>query len=192
MSGGRGLWWLGFGLLGALLSFTGCVHSQEVPDEEQVLPFRLGREDVVEISVYRDPELSRTVPVRPDGMISLPIVGEVLAAGRTTEELRDEILQRLQGYVRDPAVVSIIVQEVNSTRFFVVGEVMRPGAYPLHGDLTVLQGLALAGGLGEFSARRHVTLVRGLSGDRYRLSLAEIWAGKGGPRLRAGDTLVVP
>lgn len=175
------------------LAAAACAHGPKVDEEDrQPVPFRLGREDVVEVSVYRDPDLSRTVPVRPDGMISLPIVGDIEAAGRTPEEVRAEIVEKLRDYVKDPTVVTFIVREVNSARFYVVGEVGRPGAYPLRGEVTVLQALALAGGLGEFSARRHVMLVRQETGDRLKLSLSEVWSGKGGPLLRAGDTLVVP
>lgn len=154
-------------------------------------PFRLGREDVVEVTVYRDPDLSRIVPVRPDGRITLPIVGEMDAAGRTPEELRMEIALRLRDYVKDPTVVSLIVTEVNSRRFFVVGEVTRPGSYPLRGEVTALQALALAGGLGEFSARKSVSIVRGSSGKAFVVSLAELQAGAR-VLVRSGDTLVVP
>lgn len=180
-------------VLCALLLGAACAHGPKVSDEDrEPAPFRLGREDVVEVSVYRDPDLSRTVPVRPDGMISLPIVGDVEAAGRTPEEVRAEVIEKLRDYVKDPAVVTFIVREVNSARFYVVGEVGRPGAYPLRGDMTVLQALAVAGGLGEFSARRHVMLVREATGDRLKLSLSDVWSGKGGLLVRAGDTLVVP
>lgn len=182
--------WMAFALAGALLA-GGCAHRGAIPEEEARGPFRLGREDVVEVSVYRDPELSRTVPVRPDGKISLPIIGEVEAAGRTPDEIREEIVSRLKGYVKDPAVVAVIVHEVHSPRFFVVGEVGRPGAYPLRGEVTLLQGLALAGGLGDFSARRDVTVVRA-GGERFRVLLKDLWKGKAEVSLRAGDTLVVP
>lgn len=171
----------------------GCAHGRsDLPDARAETPFRLGREDVVEIAVYRDAELSRVVPVRPDGRITLPIVGEVVAAGRTPEEVRAEIVEKLQGYVQNPTVVSLIVREVNSARFYVVGEVVRPGAFPLRGETNVLQALALAGGLGEFSARRDVTLVRAVDGRRYVVSLGRLWGGQDTVVLAPGDTLVVP
>lgn len=177
-----------------LAGLSGCASgtSRWRNQRDPPQPFRLGREDVVEISVFRDPDLSRTIPVRPDGMISLPIVGDVVAAGRTPEEVRTEIVQRLRDYVKDPTVVTFIVREVNSARVYVMGEVVRPGAYPLRSDVGVLQALALAGGLGEFSARRHVTVVRASDGKRVKLSLKDVYEGRDGIQLNPGDTLVVP
>jgi polysaccharide export outer membrane protein len=177
----------------AALLDTACAHGRsELPAELAAAAFRLGREDVVEVAVYRDAELSRVVVVRPDGRISLPIVGEVDAAGRTPEDVKGEIVTKLRGYVQDPTVVSLIVREVNSARFYVVGEVVKPGAFPLRGHTSVLQALALAGGLGEFSARREVTLVRAADGRRYSVELGRLWDGHDTVVLAPGDTLVVP
>jgi polysaccharide export outer membrane protein len=176
---------LACGLAGA------CASVEPRPDEEVAPPFRLGREDVIELSVYRDPELSRTVPVRPDGKISLPLVGELEAAGRTPEEVRLDVASRLRAYVQEPAIVSVIVREVNSARFFVVGEVGRPGAYPLRGEVGVLQGLALAGGPGEFSSRKTIVLVRAASGRVTTLELSDLESGRVRPQLHPGDTVVV-
>jgi polysaccharide export outer membrane protein len=169
-----------------------CAHAPgQAADDRPPPPFRLGREDVIELSVYRDPELSRTVPVRPDGLISLPLVGEVPAAGRTPDEVRRDVAERLRAFVQEPAIVSVIVREVNSARFYVVGEVGRPGAYPLRGEVTVLQGLALAGGPGEFSSRREVVLVRGATGRSATLSLEALESGQVRTMLHPGDTVVV-
>jgi len=170
----------------------GCAHARvERPAAEPPPSFRLGREDVVEISVYRDPDLTRTVPVRPDGRISLPLVGEVEADGLTPDELRAAVVERLGAYVQQPAVVSVIVREVNSARFFVVGEVGRPGAYPLRGRVTVLQALALAGGLGEYSARDGVTVLRGPEPRALAFSWESLSAGGAEFALHPGDTVVV-
>lgn len=183
--------WTAVGL-GAVVLSTGCAHvANSVDTDEEAPAFRLGREDVVEVSVYRDPELTRTVPVRPDGRISLPIVGELEAAGRTPDEVRREVVLRLQAYVQDPTVVSVIVREVNSARIYVLGEVGRPGVYPLRGEVSVLQALALAGGPGEFSARDLVTVVRAGSGRRLTLALGELEDGRLRVRLLPGDTVVV-
>jgi polysaccharide export outer membrane protein len=154
-------------------------------------PFVLGREDVVEVSVYRDPELSRTVPVRPDGHVSLPIVGELAVAGLTPEQVRAEVTKRLQAFVQEPAVVSVIVREVNSARFFVLGEVAKPGAYPLRGEVGVLQALAVAGGPGEFSSRKEVVLVRSVSGRRFTIDMDALESGTVRLSLHPGDTVVV-
>jgi polysaccharide export outer membrane protein len=177
--------------VGAWAVSGACAAVDPRPDDEPAPPFRLGREDVIELSVYRDPELSRTVPVRPDGRVSLPLVGELEAAGRTPEEVRLDVASRLRAYVQEPAIVSVIVREVNSARFFVVGEVVRAGAFPLRGEVGVLQGLALAGGPGEYSSRKTVLLVRAASGRVTTLDLADLEAGRARPLLHPGDTVVV-
>lgn len=177
------------GVLAACATTKAPVHEGEVA---QRAPFRLGTGDVIEVTVYRDPDLTRTVPVRPDGKISLPIVGEVDAAGKEPEEVRKEIAQKLNAYVRDPTVVSLVVREVHSKRFYVVGEVAHAGMFPLQGSVNVLQALALAGGLGEFSARSNVTVVRASSSDRVTVALDDLWDGRSLVLMQPGDTLVVP
>lgn len=170
----------------------GCASLSPLPEfDEGPTHFRLGRDDVVEVSVYRDADLTRTVPVRPDGRISLPVVGEVDAAGRTPVELRDEIAKKLGPWVQDPTVVTVIVREVRSARFFVVGEVTRPGAYPIAGEVSALQAVALAGGLGEYSARNRVTVVRS-SGEQFTVALGDLERGAAALPVRAGDTVIVP
>lgn len=171
----------------------GCAQLSPLPDaDEGPTHFRLGRDDIVEVSVYRDADLTRTVPVRPDGRISLPVVGEVEAAGRTPVELRDEIAKKLVPWVQDPTVVTVIVREVRSARFFVVGEVTRPGAYPIAGEVSALQAVALAGGLGEFSDRTRVTVIRGTSGQQFTVALGDLERGAAMLPVRAGDTVIVP
>jgi polysaccharide export outer membrane protein len=178
-------------VLVACLTTLACAHGgQQRIEREKPGPFRLGIDDVVEVSVYKDPDLTRTVPVRPDGRISLPIVGEVVAAGRTPEEVRAEVVSKLNQYVKDPTVVTFIVHEVRSARFFVIGEVMRPGAYPLRGDMNVLQAIALAGGAGEFSSRDRATIVRAATGERIVLSIDDAKEA-GTILLYSGDTVVV-
>lgn len=181
-----------WGLVAGLCLSACATAPAPVRDGPRAEPFRLGPEDVVEITVYRDPELTRTVPIRPDGRISLPIVGELDAAGKRPEELRLEIVERLGAYVKDPTIVSVVVREVRSARFFVVGEVTRPGAFPLAAPVSVLQALALAGGLGEFSRRSVVTVVRSGSDERVSVTLDDLWAGRSVVLMRPGDTLVVP
>ena len=144
----------------ALLLLSGCAHQTKrpaaVPDE----PYRLGIEDVVDVSVWRDETLSRTVPVRPDGVISLPMLGELRAAGKTTKELEAEIQDKLRAFIQEPRV-TVIVREVNSARVYVTGEVTRPGAFPLRGRLSVLQAIALAGGFSDFAHRGAIVVLRG-------------------------------
>ena len=134
-------WWVVLGLL--LLS--GCAHRATARVDNSDQPYRIGREDILDVAVWRDADLSRTLPVRPDGFISLPMVGELKAEGRTPTELSDEIREALKPYVQEPRV-TVVVREVNSSRVFITGEVAHPGAYPLRGRVSILQAIALAGG----------------------------------------------
>ncbi len=156
----------------------------------------IGSEDVLHISVWREDGLTRQVRVRPDGRISFPLVGDVQAAGLTAPQLRAELTRLLQSYVTAPAV-SVIVDEVNSYKIYVVGEVERPGALALKTPVTVLQALALAGGLKPFAHGNRMVLVRERDGktERVRLNYRDLVLGRNGAvnlTLESGDTLVVP
>lgn len=118
----------------------------------------IGIEDVIEISVWKNPDLSKTVMVRPDGMISLPLVGELKAAGLTPAQLRDSLNEVLKEY-QETVVTSVIVQEVNSYRIFILGEVMSPGTYTMTRKMSVIQAIAIAGGFNPFASRK-IVLVR--------------------------------
>lgn len=118
----------------------------------------IGIEDVLEISVWKNPDVSKTVMVRPDGMISLPLVGDVKAAGLTPAQLRDALTAALSEY-QETVVTSVIVQEVNSYRIFILGEVMSPGTYTMTRRMSVIQAIALAGGFNPFASRK-IVLVR--------------------------------
>lgn len=118
----------------------------------------IGTDDVLEISVWKNPDLSKVVTVRPDGMVTLPLIGDLRAAGTTPSALRDRIVERLKEY-QETAVASVIVQEVRSYRIFVLGEVLNPGTYVMTRRTTVLQAVALAGGFNPF-ASRDLVLVR--------------------------------
>jgi polysaccharide export outer membrane protein len=167
-------------------------RAAERPDAGE---YRIGREDVLEVIVWREPELTRVVPVRPDGRISLPLAGEVEAAGRTPTELQQGLSKALSPYVRDPAV-AVLVREINAARVYVLGEVARPGAFPLRGPVTVVQGIALAGGRTEFGGDRVVWLRQKPDGgaERVTLSFGELVKGEvaGALWLRGGDVLYVP
>ena len=131
----------------AVVLVSGCASTQVVPMADEAPDkgaYRIGKEDVLEVVVYREPELSRVVPVRPDGRISLPLAGEVEAAGKTPTELQDGLVKLLSPYVHD-ATVSVLVKEVNASKVFVLGEVIHPGGFPLRGPMSVVQAIAVAG-----------------------------------------------
>lgn len=135
----------------------------------------IGIEDVLEIAVWKNPDLSKIVGVRPDGMISLPLIGDIRAAGLTPLQLRDNINERLKEY-QETVVTSVIVQEVRSYRIFVLGEVLSPGTYNLSRKTTVLQAIAMAGGMSQF-ASNNIILVREGSGgeaEKTRIRFSEI------------------
>src|SRR2546425_11364549 len=121
--------------------------------------FKLGPDDVIEVFGYKESELSPTVVVRPDGKISLPLIGELSASGKSTVELQKEVAQRLAQYISQPTV-NVIVKEVNSAKVSVLGEVKTPGMYKIKDRATVLDAVALAGGFTEYAKRDKVTVIR--------------------------------
>jgi polysaccharide export outer membrane protein len=175
-----------------LLGVVACSHGRG-EQREEIAPsngFALSREDVIEVSVWKEPELSRAVPIRPDGKIALPLVGEMQAEGKTPKELESDIAKALQPLVRDPRV-SVIVRDVNGRRVFVTGMVTRPGSFPLRSDMNVLQALALAGGFQEFADRGEIRILRA-DGKMHVVSYDDLAEGKRRVPLYAGDTVVVP
>jgi polysaccharide export outer membrane protein len=157
--------------------------------------FRLGPEDVIEVVVWDNPALSRTVPIRPDGMISLPLVDDVVATGLTPMQLRDLLAARIGRYV-PKASVSVIVQQVHSPKIVVMGEVVKPGRFELTGPTTVLEAIALAGGFTEFASSSRVDLLRpsGAEVARYHLDRDRLTDAKGRLNvwLSPGDVVLVP
>lgn len=125
----------------------------------QQVEYRIGVSDVLEIAVWKNDAMTRTVPVRPDGQISLPLVNDIAAAGLTPRELRDALAAKLATYMADP-VVSVIVREVNSFKVSVIGQVKTPGRVNISGPMTVLDAIAQAGGFTEFAARSRIVLLR--------------------------------
>src|SRR6266480_1464451 len=125
----------------------------ELPD------YRIGIDDVLDVGVWNVPELQKTVPVRPDGKISLPLVHDVVAAGLTPMELRQEVTGKMATFIHDPDV-SVVVREIHSAKISVIGQVKTPGRYDIRGPATVLDALALAGGFTEFAGRRKICILR--------------------------------
>lgn len=162
--------------------------------------YAIGPEDVLDIAVWNNTDISRTVPVRPDGKISLPLLNDVQAAGLTPAQLRDSLARRLADYMSAP-IVSVIVREIHSVKVTVIGEVKTPGRYELRSRTTVLDVLAMAGGLSQYAARGRITVLR-RDGDKVRelpYDFEKIMARtgpKGVPQenfcVQAGDIIVVP
>jgi len=154
--------------------------------------YRLGSEDVIEFKVYKEPDLTTTATVRPDGMISLPLIGEIQAAGKTTPELEKEITLKLRESLEDP-VVSVVAKEINSPKISVQGEVRKPDVFPIRQRMTVLQAIALAGGLTQFAKKDRVFVLRiGPSGQtRFRLNYDHMVKDGDAFYLEAADTVVV-
>jgi polysaccharide export outer membrane protein len=159
--------------------------------------YALGIDDIISVSVWKEPELSKVVPVRPDGKITLPLVGDIQAAGKTTSKLQQELHESLAAYVATPEV-TVIVQEVRSRKFNIVGEVARPGSYPLSEAMTVLDAIAQAGGLGIYAKSNSIYVLRPRSdGSSLQLPFRYKDVLKGSNlthniRLEPHDTIVVP
>jgi polysaccharide export outer membrane protein len=158
--------------------------------------FQIGPEDVLDIAVWNNTAISRTVPVRPDGMISLPLLNDIRASGLTPMELRDLLIRKLAEYMPSPEV-SVIVREVHSCKVTVMGEVKNPGRYEIRSRATVLDAIAQAGGFTEFASRSRVAILRpdGRTLLRIPIRYREAVSGTGDEArisLKPGDTIVVP
>ncbi len=155
----------------------------------------IGPQDVLDISVWKEPELSRNVPVRPDGKISLPLLNDVQAAGLTPTQLGASITEMLRRFVNEPRV-TVIVTAMNSQRVFVLGEVNRPGAIPLLPSMTVIQAIASSGGFTQFANQKRIYVLRAENGKQNRYPFNYKAAVRGDTtyniELKPGDTIVVP
>jgi len=157
----------------------------------------IGAEDVLSIYVWKEPDMSKTIPVRPDGMISLPLVGEIKAAGHTPVQLQDVLATAMKKYVSDPQV-TVVVEKISSLSFNIVGEIARPGYYPLTRRMTVLDAIAMAGGFKDFAKTKKVYVLRiSANGTQQRLpfNYKDVIAGKNEQQnieLLPRDTIVVP
>jgi polysaccharide biosynthesis/export protein len=159
--------------------------------------FIIGNDDLLAINVWKEPDISRSLPVRSDGKISLPLVGEVQAAGVTPLKLEQEIAARLKSYIDEPDV-TVIVQQINSQKFNILGQVSRPGAYPLTNTATVLDAIAIAGGFRDFAKQKGIYVLRqNPDGTQTRIpfNYKEVVKGENPAqniRLLPHDTIVVP
>jgi polysaccharide export outer membrane protein len=157
--------------------------------------YRIGPEDTVLVSVWKNDAISRTVPVRPDGMISLPLLNDVQAAGLTPMELRDVLAAKLREFIPSPEV-SVILTDVRSFKVSVIGEIARPGRYELKSWTTILDVLALAGGFTEFASRARIVVLRrdGSVIKRLPFNYNKVIGGSEQDNfyLEAGDIIFVP
>ena len=189
-----------------MIALTGAIHAQDRPTSyATVVPpntavpkgFVIGPEDVLAVHFWRDQEMSGDVTVRPDGMIPLPLVGDVRAAGLSPEVLKDEIEKAASRLITEPSV-TVAVKEINSRKVFITGEVGKPGPYPLSGPRTVMQLIAVAGGLLEYADKDNIVVLRTtVDGQQksYKFRYSDVSRGKGleqNIELQPGDTVVVP
>jgi len=161
--------------------------AQAVPSD-----YRIGTEDVLGILFWREMEMSGDVTVRPDGMITLPLLGDVRAVGLSTDQLRD-ILQKNASKILTDANVTVVVRQINSRKVYVTGQVGMSGAYPLIGPRTVLQAIAMAGGLTEYAKGEEILIVRGSM--TFKFNYKEVLHGRKleqNIQLQPGDQVLVP
>lgn len=167
--------------------------SDKAHDEKYII----GNDDVLAISVWKEPDLTKAVPVRSDGKISLPLVGEIEATGKTPLQLERDLTEKLKGFITAPEV-NVIVQQVNSRKFNVLGEIAKPGSYPLTASTTIMDAIAIAGGFRDFAKKTGVYILRKApDGRETRLNFnyKSFIKGKNSDqniRLEPNDTIIVP
>ena len=158
--------------------------------------YKIGAQDVLRVDVWKEDQLTRTVPVRPDGKITLPLLNDVQAVGLTSMQLAAVITDGLRKYITNPQV-SVTVAEINSRRIYVTGEVTRPGAFPLLANMTALQALSSSGGFTQFARSKKIYVLRTEAGKQIKIpfNYNEVVEGKKPEQnivLQPGDVIVVP
>jgi len=187
----------------SILFVAGCYEPKLTPkDYESPGGFLLGPEDELEITVWWNKDLTRATVIRPDGLISMPIIGDVQAAGLTADALAQRIAERLKQYLATNPSVSVSVKMINSYSVYVLGEVTKPGKFQLKSYVTVLQAISMAGGFTEYARKNKVQVLRVTEdGDHKRQEVRipirydDVVAGRAEPGnivLHSGDTVVVP
>jgi polysaccharide export outer membrane protein len=199
---------LACGLGSAVAALPAMVAAQEPAAQAPAVPaapphrvhddsFVIGPEDVLAISVWKEPDLTHSIPVRSDGKISLPLVGEVQASGRTPAQLENDIAAKLRSFITDPEV-TVIVEQVNSKKFNILGQVGKPGSYSLAMASTVVDAIALAGGFKDFAKQKGVYILRqNADGSQQRIpfNYKDFIRGKAGAKnipLEPHDSIIVP
>jgi polysaccharide export outer membrane protein len=193
--------WIGLGMLLAAGNLAAQQTAKNASPATQSVAaattdagYKIGPQDVLRIDVWKEAEISRSVPVRPDGKISLPLLNDVQAAGHTPMELANLISEGLKKYITNPQV-TVSVSEINSRRVYVTGEVTKPGAYPLLPNMTALQLLTSAGGFTQFARIKNIYVLRTEGGKqtKHPFNYKDVVNGKSDDVvLQVGDTIVVP
>ena len=187
-------------LMSALIicTISSCGGKQII--EESIPPpsikYVIGPEDILRIDVWEEPKLSLSVPVRTDGKISVTLLNDVQASGLTPLELRNQLTEQLSQYIKNPTV-SVVVEQVNSLKIFVVGEVRRPGVYDVKREVNILQAISMAGGFTEWAKKRNIKIFRKFTGGEKIIPINYNKIASGNhPELniplQPGDTIVVP
>lgn len=192
--------------LESLLFFAICVPALFCPAQDKApavaaatpaldKTYIIGASDAISVSVFKEPALSATVLVRPDGMISVPLLGDVPAAGKTPMQLAAEITEKLKKFIEDPNV-TVILTEMNSKRVYLIGEVGRTGPLEMTPGMTLLQAIATAGGLSDFANTKKIYILRREDGQQKKIPVHYKQALRGDLSLnlplKPGDTIVVP
>ncbi len=177
------------------LALAGLAHAPAAR-AQQVADYTLNPGDEIEVAVWKEPDLTKTVIVRPDGKISFPLTGDVLAMGRTVGQLQAEIAKKLKIYIPEP-VVTVSVTSLEGDKVFVIGQVNKPGAYVMNPRYTVLQALSMAGGMTPFAAVNDIIVLRknGTQQRAIRFRYGDVSKGRDIEQnvlLEAGDVVVVP
>jgi polysaccharide export outer membrane protein len=181
----------------AVPASASAVTAPKTPADAVDANFIIGPSDVLNVSVWKEPEISRTVPVRLDGKITLPLAGDIMASGLTTDQLQLAIKEKLEPYLTEPEV-TVIVQEAKSKKVNIFGRVSKPGSYELTKPTTVLDGIAMAGGLGDFAKASKIYVLRTEANgqtQRYKFNYKDVLKGKNPAQniqLLPHDTIVVP
>ena len=192
-------------IIGLVLVLSGpAIGSAETPanqpDSKKAAAgdpsYIIGPTDILEIQVWKEPDFSRQVLVRPDGKLTLPLVGDIHVSGMTTMALKELLTEKLKDYIDSPEVTVILV-ESHSKNFYIIGKISRPGTYPLMKDMTVLQAISVAGGLGEWADADSIRIIRksGAQEKILHFDYKEVISGKNLKQnilLQPNDTIVVP
>jgi len=177
---------------------TAAVAAAAPRPTDPVVPpgYVIGTDDVLSIVYWKDKDMSSEAQVRPDGRIALPLINDVQAAGLTPEQLREKLTEESKKFMED-ASITVVVRQINSRKAFITGEIYKPGTYPLTSPTTVMQLIAMAGGLREYANAKKIVIMRSENGNQKSLpfNYKDIVEGKNlqqNIELKPGDTVIVP